>query len=410
MITKNIFYLFITILLFSCIEYVEISQWRGPNRDGKYPEKDLLRQWPETGPDLLWFFEGLGEGHGNVGIGKDKLFVCGMPDTIGVLYSFNLNGDLLWKKEYGLEWYKNYTGSRSTPTVVGDLVYFESGQGVVFCYDGNSGDLIWSVDLLRKFNAENIQWGMAESLLVDGNTIYCTPGGPENNVVALNRFNGETIWTSIGNRQPSAYCSPILVEHNNTRLIVTMTAESIIGLDAGTGEFYWSIEQQQGNKIHANSPVYHKGKILCSSSSSKSKHGGTVQIQLSDDGKKADVRWRREKITNLMSGFILNDGFIFGSLYNKSDWYCLNWETGETEYSSKALYSGVIVYADGLFYCYSHRGEMALADADHKEFNLISSFNVPLGTKQHWAHPVINNGRLYIRHGNALMAYDIAQK
>ena len=409
MITKNIFYLFITILLFSCIEYVEISQWRGPNRDGKYPEKDLLRQWPETGPDLLWSFEGLGEGHGNVGIGKNKLFVCGMPDTIGVLYSFNLNGDLLWKKEYGLEWYKNYTGSRSTPTVVGDLVYFESGQGVVFCYDGNSGDLIWSVDLLRKFNAENIQWGMAESLLVDGNTIYCTPGGPENNVVALNRFNGETIWTSIGNRQPSAYCSPILVEHNNTRLIVTMTAESIIGLDAGTGEFYWSIEQQQGNKIHANSPVYHKGKILCSSSSSKSKHGGTVQIQLSDDGKKADVRWRREKITNLMSGFILNDGFIFGSLYNKSDWYCLNWETGETEYSLKALYSGVIVYADGLFYCYSHRGEMALADADHKEFNLISSFNVPLGTKQHWAHPVINNGRLYIRHGNALMAYDIAQ-
>ncbi|MCK5208990.1 MAG: PQQ-binding-like beta-propeller repeat protein, partial [Cyclobacteriaceae bacterium] len=345
MIIKNIFYLIIIAFFVPSNESVEISQWRGPNRDGKYPDTNLLKQWPENGPDLIWSFEGLGEGHGNVGIGKNKLFVCGMPDTVGIIYSFDLNGDLLWKKEYGLEWYKNYTGSRSTPTVVGDLVYFESGQGVVFCYDGNSGDLIWSVDLLRKFNAENIQWGMAESLLVDGNTIYCTPGGPENNVVALNRFNGETIWTSIGNRQPSAYCSPILVEHNNTRLIVTMTAESIIGLDAGTGEFYWSIEQQQGNKIHANSPVYHKGKILCSSSSSKSKHGGTVQIQLSDDGKKADVRWRREKITNLMSGFILNDGFIFGSLYNKSDWYCLNWETGETEYSSKALYSGVIVYA-----------------------------------------------------------------
>ena len=190
---------------------------------------------------------------------------------------------------------------------------------------------------------------MAESLLIDGNTIFCTPGGPEYNVVALNRFSGETIWTSTANGQPSAYCSPILVEHNNTRLIVTMTAESIIGLDAGTGEFYWSIEQQQGNKIHANSPVYYDGKIVCSSSSSKSKYGGTVQIQLSADGKKADVRWRREEITNLMSGFILNDGFIFGSLYKKSDWYCLNWETGETEYISKALYSGVIVYAAGLF-------------------------------------------------------------
>ena len=410
MIIKNIFYLIVIAFLFPSRESIEISQWRGPNRDGKYPDTNLLKQWPENGPDLLWSFEGLGEGHGNVGIGKNKLFVCGMPDTIGVIYSFNLNGDLLWKKEYGLEWYKNYTGSRSTPTVVGDLVYFESGQGVVFCYNANSGDLIWSVDLLRKFNAENIQWGMAESLLIDGNSIFCTPGGPENNVVALNRFSGETIWTSTGNGQPSAYCSPILVEHNNTRLIVTMTAESIIGLDAGTGEFYWSIEQQQGNKIHANSPVYYDGKIVCSSSSSKSKHGGTVQIQLSADGKKADVRWRREEITNLMSGFILNDGFIFGSLYNKSDWYCLNWETGETEYSSKALYSGVVVYADGLFYCYSHRGEMALVDADLREFKVISSFDVPLGTMQHWAHPVIDNGRLYIRHGNALMAYDVAQK
>lgn len=409
MIHKHIFYLLAVAILFSCTESPEISQWRGPDRDGKYPETNLLKQWPENGPDLLWSFEGLGEGHGNVGIGKDKLFACGMPDTIGVIYAFNMQGELSWKKEYGVEWYKNYTGSRSTPTVVGDLVYFESGKGVVYCYDGNDGDLIWSVDLLQKFNAENIQWGMAESLLVDGNTIICTPGGAENNVVALNRFNGETIWTSPGNRQPAAYCSPILVEHNNTRLIVTMTAESIIGLDADTGEFYWSIEQQQGNKIHANSPVYYDGKILCSSSSAKSEHSGTVQIQLSEDGKMAHVNWREEKITNLMSGFILNDGYIFGSLYKKADWYSLNWETGETTYMSEDLTSGVVIYADGLFYCYTHKGEMALVDADHQEFKIISSFNVPLGTMQHWAHPVIDNGRLYIRHGNALMTYDIAQ-
>jgi outer membrane protein assembly factor BamB len=410
MINKNIFCLIAVTLLFSCKESTEISQWRGPDRDGKYPDTNLLKQWPEGGPDLLWSFEGLGEGHGNVGIGKDQLFICGMPDSMGVIYSFTMQGKLLWKKEYGLEWYKNYTGSRSTPTVVGDLVYFESGQGVVFCYNGKSGDLVWSVNLLEKFNAENIKWGMAESLLVDGNTIFCTPGGPESNVVALNRFNGKTVWTSKANGQPSAYCSPILVEHNATRLIVTMTSESIIGLDADTGEFYWSIEQQQGNKIHANSPVYHEGKILCSSSSAKSPHSGTVQIQLSDDGKKADVIWRREKITNLKGGFILNDGYIFGSLYKKSDWYCLNWETGESQYISKGFKSGVIIYADGLFYCYNEKGEVALVDADRKEFKVINKFEVPLGTMQHWAHPVIDHGKLYIRHGNALMVYDIAQK
>ena len=406
---RNTIYYFVLLTFFSCQNIEKTSQWRGPNRDGIYPGTNLLKIWPENGPDLIWSFEGLGKGHGNVGIGNDKLFVCGMPDSIGVLYAFDLKGQLLWEKEYGLEWTRNYTGSRSTPTVVGNLVYLESGHGVVFCYDEKSGDLVWSVDLLQKYNAENIKWGMAESLLVDGNIIYCTPGGKVNNIVALDRFTGETIWTSSGNGQPAAYCSPILVEHNETRLIITMTAESIIGVDAETGEFYWSIEQQQSNKIHANTPLYFEGKILCSSASAKSEYTGTVQIQLSEDGKSAEINWRRPKITNLMSGYILKNGFVFGSPFNKSEWYCLNWESGESEYISKAFNSGVIIFADGLFYCYSHKGEMALVDADDKDFKILSVFDIPMGTDQHWAHPVIDSGRLYIRHGDALMAYDIAQ-
>jgi outer membrane protein assembly factor BamB len=333
-----------------------------------------------------------------------------MPDTIGVLYAFNINGELLWEREYGLEWYKNYTGSRSTPTVIGDMVYFESGQGVVYCYDGNSGDLIWSVDLLEEFNAENIQWGMAESLLIDGDVVYCTPGGRTNNLVALNRFNGETIWTSKGNGEPSAYCSPLLIDHNGTRLIVTNTAESLIGIDAETGEFYWSIPQKQTHNIHANTPLFHDGQILCATEYDKSDLGGTLQVLLSEDGKSATVRWRNTETRNLMNGLILLDGYVYGSPFNKSEWYCQNWETGETNYISESFGSGAVIYADGLFYCYSHKGEMALVDANPGEFKIISSFKIPLGTKQHWAHPVIDNGILYIRHGNALMAYDIQKK
>ncbi|MCJ7820881.1 MAG: hypothetical protein MUP53_06735 [Bacteroidales bacterium] len=104
------------------IVYCQSSQWRGPNRNGIYTETGLLQKWPVQGPELLWSFEGLGAGHGNVGIGKDKMFILGMPDTIGVLYAFNFNGKLLWEKNYGLEWHENYTGPRSTPTIVGDLV------------------------------------------------------------------------------------------------------------------------------------------------------------------------------------------------------------------------------------------------------------------------------------------------
>ena len=385
------------------------SQWRGPARNGIYPEKGLLKKWPENGPDMLWSFEGLGAGHGNVGIGKDKMFILGMPDTIGVLYAFDYSGKLVWKKNYGLEWYQNYTGSRSTPTIVGDLVYFESGQGTVYCYNGNTGNKIWAVDLLKKFDAKNITWGMAESLLIDGDRLFCTPGGIKNNIAALNRFTGETIWTSPGNKQPSAYCSPILVKHNKTSLIVTMTAESIVGVDAETGQFYWQVPQFQGNKIHANTPVYSEGIIYCSSDNDKI-NSGLVALKLSDDGKSVTKIWRNENFKNLMGGIIVKDGHIYGSLYRKNAWCCLDAYNGKILYTFKDLGDGNIIMADGLYYCYSEKGEVALITANPSSFSVISKFDITSGTEQHWSHSVINAGRLYIRHGNALMVYDIKDK
>jgi outer membrane protein assembly factor BamB len=404
---KILFYLLIGSLLILCQNRSDVSQWRGPNRDGIYLETNLLKEWPDNGPEMLWFYEGLGDGHGNVGVGKNSLFVCGMIDSVGHLFSFDMDGNLLWKKAFGPEWFRDYVGVRSTPTVVDDLVYFESGQGVVYCYNGTSGEKVWSLDILERFNANNIRWGMAESLLIDGNKVICTPGGKQYNVVAINRFTGETVWTSTGNGQPAAYCSPALINYNGTRLIVTMTDESIIGLDADTGENYWSVVQLQSNKIHANTPVYHNGQIMCTSSSSRSGNDGTVLLQLSENGKDVSVVWRNRDITNLMGGFILKDGYVYGSKYRSSEWYCLNWTTGEVEYTSRPFRNGVIIYADDRFYCYSEGGELALVQANRESFNVISEFEVPLGTNQHWAHPVIDNGRLYIRHGNALMVYDI---
>ena len=367
-----------------------------------------MKSWPAAGPDLVWSFEGLGAGHGSVGLGKDKIFVLGMPDSIGVIYAFNYNGKLIWKKEYGLEWYINYTGPRSTPAIVDELVYFESGQGIVYCYNCDSGDLIWSVDLLKRFDAKNITWGMAESLLIEGDHIFCTPGGKENNIVALNRFTGETIWTSPGNRQPSAYCSPIYVKHNKTSLIVTMTAESIIGVDAITGQCYWHVPQYQGNKIHANTPVYYDGKIYCSSDNAKT-NCGLVSLQLSEDGKSVTTLWRNENFKNLIGGIIVTDGYIYGARYLKKIWCCIDASDGQIIYSSDKFSDGNIIMADGLFYCYSETGEMALINANQTSFNVISKFKIPLGSDQHWAHPVIYSGTLYIRHGNAMMAYDLKE-
>jgi len=398
------------LILFSCTKQKEnVSHWRGPDRQGIYYETGLLDSWPENGPDLIWSYEGLGAGHSSPGIGNNKVFVTGMPDTSGVLYSFDMDGNLLWQKEYGEEWHVNYSGSRSTPLVINELVYFVSGMGEVFCFNADNRTKVWSVDLLKKFNGKNIQWGIAESVLIDDDKIICTPGGPEHNVVALNRHTGETVWTSKGFGELSAYCSPLLVEHNNIRLIITMTASSVIGIDADTGEFYWRAIQLQTNNIHANTPVYDKGIVYCSSTSSREGNSGLLALKLSSDGKSVEQLYRNDEFKNLMGGIVILDGTIYGSSYRTRNWYSVNVQVGEEKLISSDLGGGVIVYAEGLFYCYSEEGEVALVKMDPDSFEIISKFAVLLGTDQHWAHPVIHNKRMYIRHGNALMVYNISK-
>ena len=186
-----------------------------------------------------------------------------------------------------------------------------------------------------------------------------------------------------------------------------MSAESIMGIDAASGEMYWRIKQTQGNKIHANTPLYADGKLLVSSVDAKST-SGLVQIQLSEDGKQAEVVWRNKRFRNLLGGLVKVDSCIYGSTAMGKDWQVLSWGTGEMLVQNKELGGGSIIRADGLFYCYTEReGEIALMDANPSKIEVISKFEVPLGSMEHWARLVIDNGILYVRHGEALMAYDI---
>ncbi len=389
------------------------SQWRGPNRDGIYSEINLLKQWPAEGPKMLWSFEGLGTGQGSVVVDHDKVFVTGIPDTLnseGYLFAFDTKGKLLWKKNYGKDWVGIFPGARSTPTVAGDLIYVEGGNGNVFCMKTQTGETVWSVDFFKDLKADSVQFGFSESILVDGDRLYCTPGGKENNMVALNRFTGAKIWSSQGFKEKATYCSPIVFTHNGKKLIANLTASSIIGLDATTGEMYWRIHQFQDNKIHANTPVYYDGNLIVSSASRKDS-SGLVSLKLSPDGKKAEIAWRNKEFINLQSGFVVKDGHVYGSAHIQPKWFCIDAKTGQTNYIAKELGGGPVIYADGLFYCYAEKdGEMALAEGTPEQFRIISKFKVPLGEAQHWAHPVIAEGKLYIRHNNALMVYDIRNK
>jgi outer membrane protein assembly factor BamB len=384
----------------------ETAQWRGPDRDGIYHESGLLKNWPENGPALLWHFEGLGEGHSSAAVAKDRVYTAGIIDGIGYLFCFDLAGNLLWKVPYGEEWTESWPGVRSTPLIHNSRIYQLSGFGKLVCRKADNGAFVWSVDVLKDYHGPNIKWGVTENLLIDGNKLFCTVGGKDSNVIALDPETGRLIWKSSGKGEESAYGSPALIKLEKKHILVTHTASSILGIDAENGKLLWSHDQPNKWSVHANTPLYHEGYLYCVSGYGK----GGVMLKVSDDGTSVQELWRNTNIDNRMGGFVLVNGKIFGSDDSGKAWYCLDWKTGTNMYSEKITGRGNIIYADGMLYLYGDNGEIVLAEPLANSFKKISAFKVPYGADQHWAHLVIASGRLFVRHGSSLMVYDLRTK
>lgn len=402
-----------TILLFSLflsiisIQAQEIAQWRGAERDGKYPDKDLLKSWGENGPDLLWHYDDLGDGHASASVMNDLVYTAG-TDTAGngFVIALSHKGEKVWQSVYGKEWMESYEGARSTPVIFEGKVYVVSSYGQLACMNADNGNIIWKKDLFTDYDGINIKWGVTENLLIDGDILYCTPGGKKANVLALNKDNGDFIWECPGLGEGSAYCSPLMVELNNKKLLVTQTEKSVLGIDAHSGELLWSYEHINRWSVQPNTPLYKNGMLYIVSGYGK----GGVMLKLAEDGKSVSKVWENTSLDNKMGGVILQDGRIYGSGDANKKWFCLDWETGEELYSSKMLRVGNIIYADDLLYCYGTGGKVGIVDPKTNDYALLSSFKVPYGHKQHWAHLVIHNKVLYVRHGHSIMAYDIAEK
>jgi outer membrane protein assembly factor BamB len=315
-----------------------------------------------------------------------------------------MKGNLLWKKEYGPEWTESHFGVRSTPLVIKDKLYFMSAFGKLFCMSTSNGNVIWTIDTFKEYGGRNITWGVTENLLYDIGVLFCTPGGPHASVIAVNRTNGKLIWKSEGKGEKTAYCSPLLINLPARKLLVTMMETSIQGYDASSGKMLWSFKHSTDPFVSPNIPVYNDGYLYCTSG-----YGlGGVMLKLAPDGSSVREVWKNSSLDPKIGGVVVLNGRIYGAGDRNRMLFCLDWKTGKQIYSIDQLAPGNIIADNGLLYIYSEMGKVALVEPKPDGFNIISSFNVPLGSGTHWAHLVINNKRLYVRHGNSLMVYDIA--
>ena len=420
LIKKN--YLFIIAILlpviWSCNNDRSVqknSQWRGENRDGIYRETGLLKEWPADGPELLWKFEGLGEGHTSVAIAGGKIYATGMHGDVLVLYVFDMDGKLLTEKEIGKEWNENWNGTRSSVCVNDGKLYIFNAFGTLFCLDETTLNEVWKRDLITEFEGRNLQFGITENPLIVGDKIFMTPGGEEHNIVALNKNTGELIWSSPGTGLISSYGSPLYIGNQSVPMVVAWMAtkeqkedksydNELIAVNAETGELLWSEILPSQNDINPNTSLYIDGMTL----SVTGYRGGMWLHRLKDGGKTAELVWHNSQMDNQMGGVIKVGDYLYGMGHFNTGFYCIDWKTGETKYRAAEIAKGITIFADGMLYCYNEaKGEMWLVKPNPTEFEPVSNFKITLGTNQHWAHPVIHDGVLYIRHGEALMAYKV---
>lgn len=409
------FFLISTVCCFAQIE----SQWRGPNRNGIYDETNLLKEWPMDGPALLWQMPEIGDGYSSAAVTDSFVYVTGKIEDFDFLTAIDKKGNKKWQISYGNAWHSTFPDSRCTPTIVEGKIYVLSGMGEIACIDAISGGILWKNEAFKNMEGKTGEWGVCESLLVFDDKVIYTPAGNKTTMIALNKETGEIIWSSESINDATGYVSPVLFEYAGKKIITTVLARRFIGVDAANGKILWnydyySLENQKSIEvwpdaplINTNSPVYHNGQIFITNGYD---HVGAM-FKLSADGSSVELIWTTHTLDVHHGGVVHLNGYLFGSNWTSNgtgNWCCIDWKTGKTIYEEEWICKGSIISADSLLFLYEERtGNLALAKPGTEKLDILSSFKVPFGTGPHWAHPVLKNGVLYVRHGKVLMAYQV---
>ena len=384
-------------------------QWRGPNRDDVSKETGLLKSWPEGGPKQLWVFKGAGLGYSGYSISGGRLFTMGIRNGGEELIAVNTKeGKELWSARIGSILKNNWgDGPRGTPTVDGGFVYALGGQGTLICASAADGKIAWQ-KTMQEFGGETPGWGYTESVLVDGNRVVCTPGGRDGAIVALDKKTGATLWQSKEFTDGAQYSSIIAENLNGARQYIQLTMQHVVGLNAADGKVLWSVDFP-GKTAVIPTPIFQDGQVYVTAG-----YGvGCLSFKVGA-GNAIEKLYENKVMKNHHGGAILVNGHVYGHS-DGAGWTCQNFKTGEEVWSEKsALGKGAVAYADGRLYCLAeNNGTVVLAEASPKGWKEHGRFKLEPQTTQRnpqgriWTHPVIVDGRLFLRDQELLHCYDV---
>ena len=375
--------------------------WRGVNRDGKSMDGDLLKTWPEDGPKLLWKNTEIGGGFSSVAVAQGTIYITGAVDEQLVLTALDMRGKVKWKVSTGSSWTKSYPGSRSTPSIDGEMLYLLSGQGTLTCRSTKDGQELWKTTM-SELGGSPGGWGYAESPLVLENAVIVSPG-KKHSMVALDKKTGKTLWESEGNGGSAQYSSAIHINHQGTPMLINGNRKGIFAVDPTNGELLWSNDFSAGNTANCPTPAYASGYVFWANGYGK----GAICLKLKGKGSsvEAEEAWRSEEMVSHHGGYIIEKGYIYGN--HAHGWACLELATGKVKWDEKGVGKGSLCYADGMLYTFAEKkGKVGLVRCTPDGFEIEGRFSVA-GEGTSWAHPVVVGKRLYLRYASNLYCFDV---
>jgi len=386
-------------------------QWLGPHRTGKSPDTGLAKQWPATGPKLAWKTKGVGNGYSTVSVVGDSVFTTGDRGDASFIVALNRkDGKEQWATKLGkagAPGWGGFAGPRATPTVAGDSIFAVNQWGEMICVSAKDGAEKWRKDFGKDFDGPRPEWGFSESPLADGNQVVVTPGGDKGAIVALDKKTGAVLWRTTDFTDPAHYSSIIEAEIGGVKQYVQLTASTLVGVSPKDGKVLWRAPRK-GETAVITTPIYDNGYIYVSSG-----YGvGCNLFKVSSEGGKfkAEQVYANKIMVNHHGGVIKSGDYVYGYSDSKG-WTCQNFKSGEAKWQDKdKLGKGSLVYADGMFILRQEdkQGTVALIEASPEGYKEHGRFDQPERTdKNSWSHPVVIDGKLYIRDQDLLLCYDL---
>jgi outer membrane protein assembly factor BamB len=403
-------------------ESFDWPQWQGPDRNAVSKESGLLKEWTNNDPPLAWKIKGLGGGYSGPSIAAGRIFGMSNRGEDEVIWALSeTDGRTLWVTRLGpafkqKDWPQGKEGPGCTPTVDGELLYIEGLAGDVACLQVKDGRIVWQRSLQTDFGGSLPTWSFRESPLVDGDKVIYTPGGEDATLVALDKLTGKTIWKSqVPGSPKAAYASAIAIDFGGQRQYVQLTQKALVGVAASDGKFLWRYDRAaNGHGINCSTPLYQDGLVFAASAYGAG--GGLVKLSKDEKGGvKAEEVYFSKKMQNHHGGMVVFDGCLYGANGGNEGGalVCLDFKTGnvlwdERDSAERRAPKGSVALADGRLYYRTEKGTMLLIEPNPKQYVERGRFDQPDRSQQPaWTHPVIANGKLYLRDQDLLLCYDV---